>query len=99
MNTSRSHNLFRYVMPKASYLVSRQDSSMTSPQSARYARPETRRDLHSKLDGPSTGYRMLMQELSARQAAGDFAYRPDGIVSKDCSEIIGCDPGMFPYPS
>ena len=44
MNTSRSHNLFRYVMPKFSYLVSRQDSSMTSPQSVRYARPEKRRD-------------------------------------------------------
>jgi hypothetical protein len=99
MNTSRSHNLFRYVMPKASYLVSRQDSSMTSPQSARYARPEKRRDLHSKLDGPSTGYRLLMQELAARQAAGDYAYRSDGIVSRDCSEIIGCDPGMFPYPN
>jgi hypothetical protein len=98
MNTSRSHNLFRYVMPKASYLVSRQDSSMTSPQSARYARPEKRRDLHCKLDAPSTGYRLLVQELAARQAKGDFAYRPDGIVSRDCSEIIGVDPGMFLYP-
>jgi hypothetical protein len=72
---------------------------MTSPQSARYARPEKRRDLHSKLDGPSTGYRMLMQELAARQAEGDYAYRSDGIVSRDCSEIIGCDPAMFPYPN
>src|SRR5690606_39577944 len=35
MNTSNAHNLFRYVMPKASYKVSRQDSSMTSPQSPR----------------------------------------------------------------
>jgi hypothetical protein len=99
MNTSRSHNLFRYVMPKFSYLVSRQDSSMTSPQSPRYARPEKRRDLHSKLDAPSVGYRMLLQELAARQAAGDYAYRPDGIVSRDCSEIIGVDPGMFAYPN
>jgi hypothetical protein len=55
--------------------------------------------LHSKLDGPSTGYRLLMQELAARQAAGDFSYRPNDVVSKDCSEIIGCDPGMFPYPN
>ncbi len=41
----------------------------------------------------------LLTIPSARQAAGDFAYRADGIVSKDCSEIIGCDPGMFPYPN
>jgi hypothetical protein len=97
MNTSNSHNVFRYVMPKASYLVSRQDSSMTSPQSPRYAQPEKRRDLHSKCDAAGQRYRMLMQELSARQAGGDFSYREDGNVSRDCSELVGIDPGLFPY--
>src|SRR3546814_15430268 len=38
MNTSNAGRMFRHVMPKASYLVSRQDSSMTSPQSPRYMR-------------------------------------------------------------
>jgi Vanillate O-demethylase oxygenase C-terminal domain len=95
MNTSNSHNLFRYVMPSASYIVSRQDSAMTSPQSPRYAHAEKRRDLHSKFDGPGQRYRVLMQELAARQAAGDYGYKPDGIVSKDCCDLIGIDPGMF----
>ncbi|MDE2464919.1 MAG: oxygenase [Alphaproteobacteria bacterium] len=87
MNTSHTHKLFRYVMPKASYVVSRQDSYMTSPQSPRYMHLEQRRDLHSKFDGPGQRYRVLMQELADRQAAGDFTYRDN--VSEDCSDIIG----------
>ena len=89
MNTSnvKKSNLFRYIMPKASYKVSRQDSSMTSPQSPRYMRQEKRKDLHSPLDEAGQKYRVLMTELAERQARGDFAYRDD--VSTDCSDIIG----------
>src|SRR3546814_19470523 len=71
----RSGRMFRHVMPKASYLVSRQDSSMTSPQSPRYMRDTDRKDLHSKFDQPGQRYRMLMMDLANRQAAGDFDYR------------------------
>ncbi len=89
MNTSnvRKRNPFRYMMPKASYKVSRQDSFMTSPQSPRYMRPEPRKDLHSPLDEAGQKYRVLMLALAERQARGDFAYRDN--VSADCSEIIG----------
>ncbi|WP_417622361.1 oxygenase [Parasphingorhabdus sp.] len=89
MNTSnvKKRNPFRYIMPKASYKVSRQDSYMTSPQSPRYMRPETRKDLHSPLDEAGQKYRVLMLALAERQARGDFEYRDN--VSADCSEIIG----------
>jgi phenylpropionate dioxygenase-like ring-hydroxylating dioxygenase large terminal subunit len=89
MNTSnvKKTNVFRYMMPKASYKVSRQDSTMTSPQSPRYMRPETRKDLHSPLDEAGQKYRVLMIDLAERQSRGDFAYRDN--VSADCSEIIG----------
>ena len=91
MNTSnvKKSNPFRYIMPKASYKVSRQDSSMTSPQSPRYMRPEQRKDLHSPLDEAGQKYRVLMLALAERQARGDFEYRDN--VSADCSEIIGYD--------
>lgn len=89
MNTSnvRKTNPFRYMMPKASYKVSRQDSSMTSPQSPRYMQPERRKDLHSPLDEAGQRYRVLMMALAERQSKGDFTYRDN--VSTDCSEIIG----------
>lgn len=92
MNTSnvKKTNPFRYIMPKASYKVSRQDSSMTSPQSPRYMHEEKRKDLHSPLDEAGQKYRVLMLALAERQARGDFAYRDN--VSSDCSEIIGYDP-------
>jgi phenylpropionate dioxygenase-like ring-hydroxylating dioxygenase large terminal subunit len=91
MNTSnvKKSNLFRYLMPKASYKVSRQDSYMTSPQSPRYMNPEKRKDLHSPLDEAGQKYRVLMLALAERQAKGDFAYRDN--VSADCSAIIGYD--------
>jgi len=91
MNTSnvKKTNPFRYIMPKASYKVSRQDSSMTSPQSPRYMRPEKRKDLHSPLDEAGQKYHVLMMALAERQARGDYTYRDD--VSADCSEIIGYD--------
>jgi phenylpropionate dioxygenase-like ring-hydroxylating dioxygenase large terminal subunit len=95
MNTSNAGFMFRHVMPKASYLVSRQDSSMTSPQSARYMTETKRRDLHSKFDAPGQRYRLLMQDLAKRQAAGDFEYRDN--VSQDCSELIGLRRELFQY--
>ena len=89
MNTSnvRKTNPFRYMMPKASYKVSRQDSSMTSPQSPRYMQPEKRKDLHSPLDEAGQKYRVLMMALAQRQSKGDFAYLDN--VSTDCSDLIG----------
>ncbi|GAC1575974.1 MAG: hypothetical protein NVS3B5_07260 [Sphingomicrobium sp.] len=91
MNTSnvKKRNPFRYMMPKASYKVSRQDSFRTSPQSPRYMRPEKRKDLHSPLDEAGQKYRVLMMALAERQARGDFAYHDN--VSADCSETIGYD--------
>ncbi|MEY2944164.1 MAG: hypothetical protein RLY97_2178 [Pseudomonadota bacterium] len=86
-NNVKKTNLFRYMMPKASYKVSRQDSYMTSPQSPRYMQPEKRKDLHSPLDEAGQKYRVLMLALAERQARGDYAYRDN--VSADCSEIIG----------
>lgn len=95
MNTSNSGTMFRHIMPKAGYKVSRQDSSMTSPQSLRYMQPTTRKDLHSKFDQPGQRYRLLMMDLVARQAAGDFAYRDN--VSADCSDIIGLRKELFRF--
>lgn len=95
MNTSNAGFLFSRVMPKASYLVSRQDSSMTSPQSPRYMRDTDRKDLHSRFDVPGQRYRLLMMDLASRQAAGDFDYRDD--VSADCSDIIGLRKELFQY--
>jgi phenylpropionate dioxygenase-like ring-hydroxylating dioxygenase large terminal subunit len=95
MNTSNAGLLFRHVMPKASYLVSRQDSSMTSPQSPRYMHESKRRDLHSKFDVAGQRYRLLMKNLVERQAAGDFAYRDN--VSADCSDLIGLRKELFRY--
>jgi hypothetical protein len=95
MNTSHAGFMFRHVMPKASYLVSRQDSSMTSPQSPRYMHDTSRRDLHSRFDVAGQRYRLLMQDLVTRQAAGDFAYRDN--VSADCSDIIGLRRELFAY--
>jgi len=95
MNTSHAGFMFRHIMPKASYLVSRQDSSMTSPQSPRYMRDTKRRDLHSRFDTAGQRYRLLMQDLVARQAIGDFAYRDN--VSADCSDIIGLRKELFRF--
>jgi hypothetical protein len=95
MNTSNAGFMFRHVMPKASYKVSRQDSSMTSPQSPRYMRPTQRRDLHSPLDAAGQRYRMAMQALAARQEAGDFEYHDN--VSADCSELIGLRRELFRF--
>ena len=95
MNTSNAGMMFRHVMPKASYLVSRQDSSMTSPQSPRYMRDTNRKDLHSKYDAAGQRYRMLMMEIADRQAAGDFEYRDN--VSADCGDIIGLRRELFRY--
>lgn len=87
MNTSNAGYMFRHIMPKASYLISRQDSSMTSPQSPQYMRHTKRRDLHSRFDAAGQRYRVSMQEIAARQAAGDLEYRDN--VSADCSDLIG----------
>lgn len=95
MNTTHAGFMFRHVMPKASYLVSRQDSGMTSPQSLRYMRDTDRKDLHSKFDAPGQRYRLLMMELAERQKNGDFAYRDN--VSADCSDIIGLRTELFRY--
>jgi phenylpropionate dioxygenase-like ring-hydroxylating dioxygenase large terminal subunit len=95
MNTSNAGFMFRHLMPKASYLISRQDSSMTSAQSPRYMRETKRRDLHSKFDVAGQRYRSLMQNLVARQAAGDFAYRDN--VSTDCSDLIGMRKEQFRF--
>jgi hypothetical protein len=95
MNTSNGGFMFRHVMPKASYLVSRQDSSMTSPQSLRYMQATRRRDLHSRFDAAGQRYRLLMQDLTARQAQGDFTYRDN--VSADCSDLIGLRRELFRY--
>jgi hypothetical protein len=95
MNTTNAGFMFRHVMPKASYLVSRQDSSMTAPQSPRYMHLSKRRDLHSKFDAAGQRYRLLMQDLAARQQAGDFVYRDK--VNEDCSELIGLRQELFRF--
>lgn len=95
MNTSNAGLLFRHIMPKAGYKVSRQDTYMTSPQSPRYMESTTRKDLHSKFDQAGQRYRLQMMELAVRQEAGDFAYRDN--VSADCSDIIGLRKELFQF--
>lgn len=91
LNTSRASAVFRHVMPKSGYIVAGQDNLMTRPQNERYLKAETRRDLHSRFDVSGQKYRAGMQALARRQAAGDFSYQADGVLSADCSEIIGVD--------
>jgi hypothetical protein len=95
MNTTNAGPLFAHVMPRASYLVSRQDSSMTSVQSPRYMQPTTRRDLHSPFDAAGQRYRVLLAQLAQRQSQGDFAYRET--YSADCSDLIGLRKELFRY--
>lgn len=95
MNTSNAGFMFRHVMPLASFKVSRQDSYMTSPQSPRYMRETARKDLHSRFDQAGQRYRLLMMDLAARQADGDFAYRDN--VSADCSDVIGLRKELFRF--
>jgi phenylpropionate dioxygenase-like ring-hydroxylating dioxygenase large terminal subunit len=95
MNTSNAGFMFRHIMPKASYIVSRQDSSMTSPQSPRYMQPTKRRDLHSPLDAAGQRYRLAMQELAQRQDANDYDYHDN--VSADCGDLIGLRRELFKY--
>ncbi|WP_454882539.1 oxygenase [Sphingomonas oryzagri] len=95
MNTSNAGFMFRHIMPKAGYKVSRQDSSMTSPQSPRYMAQTSRKDLHSKFDQPGQRYRLLMMDIADRQKAGDFDYRDN--VSADCSDIIGLRKELFQF--
>lgn len=95
MNTSNAGPMFRHVMPKAGYKVSRQDSSMTNPQSPRYMDLTPRKDLHSKFDQAGQRYRLLMMDLAARQDTGDFEYRDN--VSADCSDIIGLRKELFQF--
>lgn len=94
-NMTGTRSLFRYVMPKASYIVSGQDNYMTRPQNQAYREPTRRRDLHSRFDLSGQKYREGMQALARRQAAGDFAYRDDGILSADCSGLLGIDRAMY----
>lgn len=96
MNTTAAHGLFKYLMPVAGYLISHQDNTMTAPQSPRYAVPTERRDLHSPMDTAGQRYRLLLQELAARQAAGDYAYQPDS-VSRDNTELLGIEPGLYRF--
>lgn len=90
-NMSGTRSLFRYVMPKASYIVSGQDNYMTRPQNGAYRDRTKRRDLHSPFDESGQKYRAGMQALARRQTAGDFSYQADGILSADCSELLGID--------
>src|SRR3546814_7858081 len=77
--STRTDTLFPYTTlsrsPKAGYYISAQDNRMTGPQSSRYAYPDNRRDLHSRHDAAGQRYRIIMQELAARQARGDFSFR------------------------
>lgn len=94
-NLTNSRSAFRFALPKAGYYISSQDNAMTGPQSSRYAHATRRRDLHSRHDAAGQRYRILMQELAARQARGDFAYRET--LSDDPSELLGIEPGTFKF--
>jgi hypothetical protein len=86
---------FRYALPKAGYYISSQDNRMTAPQSARYAWPIKRRDLHSRHDAAGQRYRLLMQQIAARQATGDFSYGE--VLSRDTSALLGIEPGLYRF--
>ena len=96
-NLTNARGLFKYIFPTVGNWVAMQDMYMTTPQSSRYDGPTSRRDLHSRFDKGGQEYRRLMKELAARQAAGDFAYREDGIPSRDCSELLGIEPGLYKF--
>lgn len=96
-NLTHAKGPFRYLFPTIGNYVAMQDMTMTTPQSARYAQATSRRDLHSRFDKGGQQYRLLMHELAARQAQGDFGYRQDGILSEDCSELLGIDPGLYTF--
>src|SRR3546814_13310591 len=68
---------------------------MTGPQSSRYAYPDNRRDLHSRHDAAGQRYRIIMQELAARQARGDFSFREK--LSDDPRTLLGIDPRPFTF--
>jgi len=94
-NLTECKTPFRFALPKAGYHISAQDNAMTGPQSSRYAFDTDRRDLHSRHDAAGQRYRILMQELAARQAQGDFTYRET--LSDDPSELLGIAPGTYRF--
>ncbi|CAB3779941.1 oxygenase [Paraburkholderia caffeinilytica] len=87
MNTTAAPGPFRILMPRAAYIVGPQDNIMVGPQSARYAEPADRRDLHSRFDGAGTRYRFLMQQIARRQQQGDFSFGAD--PGRDVRELLG----------
>ena len=97
INMNHIKGPFRFLFPTIGDMVAKQDMVMTTPQSSRYIEPTQRRDLHSRFDKPGQEYRKLMNELAARQSQGDFAYRDDGVLSEDCSELLGMKPGQFSF--
>lgn len=97
INMTHIKGPFRYLFPTIGDMVAKQDMVMTTPQSSRYIAPTTRRDLHSRFDKPGQAYRRLMNELATRQAQGDYAYREDGVLSDDCSELLGMKPGQYSF--
>lgn len=90
-NTTAAPLPFRYLMPRASYIIRNQDNIAVRPQDERYLDPDSRPDLHSRFDKPGGRYRFLMQQLAKRQAAGDFAYGADADPQRDIRQLLGME--------
>ncbi|CAG9165944.1 oxygenase [Cupriavidus pinatubonensis] len=88
-NTTAAPVPLRYVMPRIAFVIQPQDNSVVRPQNQRYFEPGDRPDLHSRFDTPGTRYRFQMEQLAARQRAGDFAYGSDADPGRDISALLG----------
>jgi vanillate O-demethylase monooxygenase subunit len=64
----------------ATQVVTRQDNRIFRLQTPRYREPDPRPDRSVPADAAGLRYRQLRAQLAARQAAGDFAYRPGWAV-------------------
>jgi hypothetical protein len=90
-NTTAMPEALRKAFIHVPSLVQPEDNAAVRPQDPLYYEPSERHDLHSRFDGPGNRYRFLMEQLAARQRAGDFSYASDADPGRDISKILGMD--------
>jgi phenylpropionate dioxygenase-like ring-hydroxylating dioxygenase large terminal subunit len=87
-NPKGANALARNAFPLVSPIIARQDDAMLRPQNGRYLESSDRPDVSSQFDAAGLQYRIRMQQLVARQQAGDFSYQGDADPGQDIAELL-----------